>query len=170
MSACSGCHSSQTQRITDLCSWSTAHDATQTFLSIAQQLVLLSAGRAALPAFGMAVFKSPPPSRSPSAERNQPPPAVTSPATAAAAPATAVNPAAAAAAACGPSDGTADVAGLGFQPPGSKRKRDGRAGTHEVDMPSSSKQIRREGTAAEQIVDPPGPTGPHTFHLLKSHK
>ena len=135
--------------------------------------MLLSSGGAALPAFGMAVFKSPP-SRSPSADRNQLVPLVT-PATAAAAPAKAVNPgvpaasAAAAAAARGPSGGTEDVAGLDMQPSGSKRKRDGGAGTPEQDMPSSSQQIRREGTAAEQIVELPGPVGP-AFHLLKSHK
>lgn len=151
---------------TGWCSWSTGYDPTQTLHLIDQQLVLLSAGGAALPAFGMAVFKSPPPSRSPSAERNHPAPLVTSPATA-------LNPGApaacAAAAACGPSGGTADAAGLGLQPSGSKRKRDGGAGTLEVDMPSSSKQIR-QGTAAQQNANQPGSTGPHTFHLLKSHK
>ena len=132
------------------------------------QPLLLSSGGAALPAFGMAVFKSPPPSRSPSAERNQLAQLVTSPATAAAA--TAVDLAAAAATAVpGPSGGTADLAGLGIQPSGSKRKRGGGAGTPEMDMPSSSKQIRREGTATEQSVGIQGPTGP-TFHLLTSHK
>ena len=119
-----------------------------------------------MPAFGMAVFKSPPPSRSPSAERNQLAPYVTSPATA-------VHPAAVAvttiAAVSGPSGGTADKAGLGIQLSGSKRKRDGGVGTPEMYIPSSSKQIRCEGTAAEQTAGVQGPTGP-TFHLLKSHK
>lgn len=124
-----------------------------------------------MPAFGMAVFKSPPPSRSPSADQNQLAPFGTSAATAAAAPATSVDPTAVASAAAvaGPSAGTADVAGSGVQPSGSKRKREGAAGTPEVDMPSSSKQIRLEGATAEHSAGVQGTTAP-AFHLLKSHK
>ena len=133
-------------------------------LKLVSSLCLLSSGGAAVPAFGMAVFKSPPLSRAPSAEKSQAAPPATAVDLAAAA-ATA----AAAAAVSAPSAGATDATGLGIQPSGSKRKRDGVAGIPDLDVASSSKQVRREGASAEQNVKAPGASGP-AFHLLKSHK
>lgn len=142
-------------------------------------LLLLSSGGAALPAFGMAVFKSPPASRSPSAEKNQLA-LLMSPATAAEAPTTAADsPAVAAPAPAGApapaavsgrsTAGAAEAAGLGTQPSGSKRKRDGVGSDTEVDLTSSFKQARQAPLSAEQHEQEQGASGP-TFHLLRSHK
>lgn len=136
----------------------------------------VSSGGAALPAFGMAVLKSPPPSRSPSAEKNHlvPPhlPATaTNPAATAAASAPPAATTAAAVAGLGCSAGAADAAASGsaLQPSGCKRKRNGAAGVPEMDLPSGSKQARQKPALAEQREEQQGPTAP-TFHLLRSHK
>lgn len=143
-------------------------------------LALLSSGGAALPAFGMAVFKSPSASRSPSAEKNQlallmsPATAAEAPTTAAEAPTTAAGSATvaapAAAAVLGSSTaGAAEAAGSGVQPSGSKRKRDGVGSDTEVDLPAGVKQARQAPSSAEQYEQEQDASGP-TFHLLRSHK
>ena len=141
-----------------------------------------------MPAFGMAVFKSPPPSRSPSVDNAQPapsaPPATLNPTTAiasaTAAPATAAP--ATAAATSSPAVGrpaasaapvpfanrleTADVIS---QQSGIKRKRGGEAAEAEDHLPSSSKQVRLSDSSTEEHGHAEEASGP-TFHLLRSHK
>ncbi len=135
----------------------------------------MGAGGAALPAFGLAVLKSPPQSRSPSLGTSRPPSATPSapaapaaaalPATAAELPSSSANPngtagGAAATATCVLADATA----IDDQPSGSKRKRESDAVVERTAQPSASKQPRLDvGIVAAD-------TSQQAFDCVKSHK
>ncbi len=136
----------------------------------------MGAGGAALPAFGLAVLKSPPQSRSPSLGTSRPPsatpsapaapaPAAALPSTAAELPSSSANPngtagGAAATATCVLADATA----IDDQPSGSKRKRESDAVVERTAQPSASKQPRLDvGIVAAD-------TSQQTFDCVKSHK
>jgi len=127
-----------------------------------------------LPAFGMAVLKSPPQSRSPSLEASRPASATPHP-THAPVPVTAAGLPATTGMEDTTADGTAataahllpEAAAVDDQPSGSKRKRDsGTIGDH-MSQPSTSKQPRLDvDSDAAGLAEP----SEHTFDLLKSHK
>ncbi len=136
----------------------------------------MGAGGAALPAFGLAVLKSPPQSRSPSLGTSRPPsatpsapaapaPAAALPSTAAELPSSSANPngtagGAAATATCVLADATA----IDDQPSGSKRKRESDAVVERTAQPSASKQPRLDvGVVAAD-------KSRQTFDCVKSHK
>ena len=136
----------------------------------------MGAGGAALPAFGLAVLKSPPQSRSPSLGTSRPPsaslPAAALPATAATLPATAAelpsssaNPdGTAGAAAAKATSALADATAVDDQPSGSKRKRESEAVVERTAQPSASKQPRLDvGVVAAD-------KSRQTFDCVKSHK
>ena len=139
----------------------------------------VSAGGAALPAFGLAVLKSPPQSRSPSLGTSRPPsasplaPPATLPATAATLPATAAELPSSSANPDGTAGATAaktthaltDATAVDDQPSGSKRKRASDAVVERAAQPSASKQPRLDvgvTVAADKSQQ--------TFDCVKSHK
>ncbi len=130
----------------------------------------MSAGGAALPAFGLAVLKSPPQSRSPSLGTSRPPSAsplapAALPATAAELPSSSANPdGTAGATAAKASYALADATAIDDQPSGSKRKRESDAVVERMVQPSASKQPRLDvGVVAAD-------KSRQTFDCVKSHK
>lgn len=131
----------------------------------------MSAGGAPLPAFGLAVLKSPPQSRSPSLGTSRPPsasplvPAATLPATAAESPLSSANPnTTAGAAAAKATYAMADATAVDDQPSGSKRKRESEVVVERTVQPSASKQPRLDiGIVAAD-------KSRQTFDCVKSHK
>ena len=131
----------------------------------------MSAGGAALPAFGLAVLKSPPQSRSPSLGTSRPPsasplpPAATLPATAAELPSSSAHPNGTAGGAAGTATyALADATAVDDQPSGSKRKRASDAVVERAAQPSASKQPRLDvGVVAAD-------KSRQTFDCVKSHK
>jgi len=131
----------------------------------------VSAGGAALPAFGLAVLKSPPQSRSPSLGTSRPPsasplpPAATLPATAAELPSSSAHPNGTAGGAAGTATyALADATAVDDQPSGSKRKRESDAVVERTAQPSASKQPRLDvGVVAAD-------KSRQTFDCVKSHK
>lgn len=157
----------------------------------------VAAGAAPLPAFGMAVFKSAPTSRSPSAENSRPASAAQAPTDVAAAttaapeapaaapgPATAVSEPSAAAApdmqpATAAEDADADslqiaaTAAHGVQASGSKRKRGADATQEEQQVQASAGKQARVDVAAAHAGAPHETTASalqHCFDPIKSHK
>ena len=128
-----------------------------------------------MPAFGLAVFKSPPQSRSPSQEISRPPSASPLPAaaTAAALSATAAEVPTSSAGlqptgedvAATAADPLSHAAATDNQPSGSKRKRV--PGVEPMHQPATSKQPRLH--LHEDTAGAAGTSG-QTFDLLKSHK
>lgn len=131
----------------------------------------MSAGGEALPAFGLAVLKSPPQSRSPSLGTSRPPsasplaPAATLPATAAEVPSSSAHPnGTAGAAAATDTCVLADATAIDDQPSGSKRKRESDAVVERTAQPSANKQPRLDvGVVAAD-------KSRQTFDCVKSHK
>lgn len=131
----------------------------------------MSAGGAALPAFGLAVLKSPPQSRSPSLGTSRPPSAsplasaATPPATAAELPSSSATPEdIAKGAAAVATYGLADATAVDDRPSGSKRKRESDAVVQRTAQPSASKQPRLDvGVVAAD-------KSRQTFDCVKSHK
>ncbi|KAL0032405.1 hypothetical protein WJX79_009776 [Trebouxia sp. C0005] len=126
---------------------------------------------AALPAFGLAVLKSPPQSRSPSLGTSRPPSAsplasaATPPATAAELPSSSATPEdIAKGAAAVATYGLADATAVDDRPSGSKRKRESDAVVQRTAQPSASKQPRLDvGVVAAD-------KSRQTFDCVKSHK
>ena len=136
----------------------------------------MDAGASGMPAFGMAVFKSPPQSRSPSLDVSLPPsaplsaPAAALNTTAAPAPATAAACPVPAAVQAATADGAAVTAAVDDQPSGSKRKRAPEAVGEGAPHCSTVKQSRLDLVAPQEGAACPADTAKQPFDLLKSHK